>query len=509
MPAPSILYPGSERPPLAEREPGAFRDLHLDQVVAAILADRDLAELRPLFWSPVRDPATVAYRHEVFRDLERPDLSAAVRAFADGMAAVRTRLSRARQTGYPEARRAWILEAVEAYGDIVAIFSEALDGLTPGSRALSRIRTDLRDYVGSAAFDRLIADAAAVREALAGVRYTVHIRDRKVRVRRAAGETDFGALVEETFARFGDGAPKDYRVEYRDTGDLSHVEARILSLVAKLFPEPFRRLAEFVDAHREFPDPVVTTFDREVRFYLSIIDFLEPLRRSGLPFCLPEVTRDAGSVHATGTFDLALAAGVLPTGGRIVPNDFSLSGPERIIVVTGPNQGGKTTFARTFGQLHHLAGLGCPVPGSEARLFLADGVFTHFEREERVETLRGKLQDELVRIHEILERATPDSVIIMNETFASTSLADARRLGEEILRRIVDLGCLSVDVTFIDELSRLGEATVSMVAGVDPDDPSIRTFRLERRPADGLAYAAAIAGKYGLDYDDVLERLRC
>jgi DNA mismatch repair protein MutS len=288
---------------------------------------------------------------------------------------------------------------------------------------------------------------------------------------------------------------------------MTGVGAQIVQLVARLFPAEFGALARYCQAHAGFADSVTDRFDRELQFYLAYLDYVRPLQAAGLAFCYPELSETSKDVYATDTFDIALAAKLTATHATVVPNEFQLTGPERIIVVSGPNQGGKTTFARTFGQLHHLAAVGCPVPGSAARLFLCDQILTHFEREEDLAQQTGKLEDDLLRIQRALLTATPDSIVIMNEIFASTTLSDARFLGAKVLAKLVEDDVLCVYVTFVDELAAFGPSVVSMASTVVRGNPAERTYRVVRKPADGLAFALAIADKHRVTYEQLNRRL--
>lgn len=503
----SILFGAADADLTDAAEPPFFVDLNLDQAVESIVAGRDEYDLEPFFYTPLRDEDTVVYRQEVFRDLETEALRAAVRAFAQAMQRTRQYLALVQKQHYTPERERWFLDAAEIYSEAVRSLADSLGELELDSRGFNGFRRYLSGYATSEQFGSLTTEARTVRAGLDRVRYTLRIRGGRVTVSGYHDERDYTVEVEETFARFRESTAASHRVEVPDSGSMDHVEARIAQLVARLHPEAFAALDRFCERHQGFCDRGLVTFDREIQFYLAYIEHSERLTRAGAMFCYPTVSARSKEIAADDAFDLALAAKLSGEGGTVVSNDFVLAGAERILVVTGPNQGGKTTFARMFGQLHYLAGLGLPVPGSRAQLFLPDRIFTHFERQEDITTLRGKLDDELVRMRDILEQATAASVVVINEIFASTTLADAVQLGQDVLRRIVDLGCLAVCVTFVDELTTLGEATVSMVATVPPEDPSRRTFKVVRKPADGRAYAWAIAEKYGVSYERLKGRI--
>src|SRR5271165_2413454 len=274
---------------------------------------------------------------------------------------------------------------------------------------------------------------------------------------------------------------------------MNSVEEKVLDFVALLYPEIFSELDRYCTDNRNYLDERIGRFDREIQFYISYLEYVARFRQAGLKFCYPQISDTRQEVRDYEAFDLALAHKLIREQSSIVCNDFYLENKERIFIVSGPNQGGKTTFARTFGQLHYLATLGCLVPGREAKLFLFDKLFTHFEKEENIKNLRGKLEDDLFRIH---------------ESFTSTSLRDAIFLSKKVLETIIELDLLCVCVTFIDELSWLSEKTVSMVSTVVPENPASRTFKVLRRPADGLAYAISIAEKYRLTYRSLKERTK-
>jgi DNA mismatch repair protein MutS len=503
----SLLFKNeASRVKLNSEAPEFFVDLNLDQIVNAITSGSDY-DLKPFFYTPLRDIEEMLYRQDIMRDLENGALLENLKSFSDRVRSILHSIESYNKIGYKNFEEGIFLDTVNDYYDSVNRFMSDLDEANLQSAGLSSFREYLSTYTGSEQFISLSSQAKKLRAELSEIKYCMTVKSDCIKVRKYESEKDYSVDVLNTFEKFNLGAVKDYCVKLGNTYEINHVMSGILDLLARLYPDIFSELDDYYTNNKNFLDETINTFYREIQFYIAYLDYIGFLKNNGLKFCYPLITQTKEVYNCEG-FDLALAFKLAWKQSQIVCNDFYLNGKERVIVVSGPNQGGKTTFARMFGQLHYLASLGCPVPGKEAQLFLYDNIFTHFEREEDISNLRGKLQDDLVRIHNVLSEATSNSIIIMNEIFNSTTLNDAVFLSSKIMNSIIKHDLLCVFVTFIVEVSSLSDKTVSMVSTVVPENPAVRTYKIIRKPADGLAYALSIAEKYRLTYDSIRERIQ-
>ena len=507
----SILYAGSGAPRLSEEPPGCFEDLGLDAVVSSIARRLHGAELvRRLWYTPPAEIEDARYRQEVFADLEEPRVLAALKRFEEELSGVLSALEYAEEYTSGRQREGIFLGAALSYIKAVNELLEFLRELPIQSRGLLGLRRYLENYTSSEKYRRLRDEAEDTASSLSSLRFCIDIKGGTITVYERCEGEDYTSFLEKLFERFSDedeegggDAEPSWRLEYYR----GHVEAAILELAARIHREPFSRLSRFYRENKGFIDPVIHRIYEELEFYLSYLDYISPLRRAGLPFTLPRLRPGEGEDYCIDCFDLGLASRLVAEGRRPVTNSFRMGPGEKIIVVTGPNSGGKTTFARMIGQVYYLAKLGVPVPGREAELLFVDAVYTHFPRGEDVENLRSKLEEDIMRIKEILDKATPRSLIVINELFSSTASYDAAQLGRRILEKIRSIGSRCVYVTFIDELARLSYVA-SYVAQVDPRNPAVRTYRVVKKPADGVTYARLIAKKYGLTYEDIVSRVK-
>ncbi|WP_147471513.1 MutS-related protein [Nocardia stercoris] len=516
-------YTGGDEPILGD---DTLTDLALDQVIADIVGAPDEFGLTAVFARPVTDPATVRLRQDIFDDLVEPGLRSAADEFALGMRRLRLRAQTVARATHPQVRHRAILDAATDYLTVVRALAAALAAADLTAAALHRLRDRLDTYIGSSEFADLTAAVERTGSALAAVRLTITVRERTVEVGTNPG-TDYSGTVAALFAPFGVTAPAQAPPTPAVASPLDELVAE---RAAAIHPEAFALLDEFAREHADFLAPALVVLDRELQFYLRFRAFADRVCRDGLRLCRPRIVAHDSGVEATDAFDLALAAQRVRTrhvvrrpGGTepaatapepaaparepVVCNDFRLDPPERLLVVTGPNQGGKTTFARTFGQLVHFAALGCPVAATSARLPLADRLRTHFGQPEQPGDPDGRLLTELRRMREILDVITDRSVVVLNESFAGTTATDTATISHDILTRLLDTGPLGVWVTFTDTLTDAGPAVVGMVAATDPADPARRTYRIHRRPTDTTGHVALLIQRYRLTYADITARM--
>jgi MutS domain V len=206
-------------------------------------------------------------------------------------------------------------------------------------------------------------------------------------------------------------------------------------------------LAQSVDHVRDF----FGMLQAELGFYVGCVNLHEQLVRKGEPVCMPlPAAAEERRLSFHGLYDVCLA---LKVAQRVVGNDADGDGKD-LVIVTGANQGGKSTFLRSVGLAQLMMQSGMFAPAEVFSANLCAGLFTHYKREEDPGMKSGKLDEELGRMSDIVIHITPHSLILFNESFASTNEREGSEIGRQIMMALLDKQVKIVCVTHLYELAR-------------------------------------------------------
>ena len=216
----------------------------------------------------------------------------------------------------------------------------------------------------------------------------------------------------------------------------------------------------------------------ELAFYIGCLNLHERLLQLGTPFTFPSASEfSPPRFSARDLCDVSLA---LSLNKRPVGNDVEADG-KSLIIVTGPNQGGKTTFLRSLGLAQMMMQAGMFAPAASLQLNIVDGVFTHFKREEDATMNSGKFDEELSRMNDIVNALTPRALILFNESFAATNEREGSEIGRQIASALLERAHKVVFVSHQYDFAhgfyarRLDSA---LFLRADRQDDGRRTFKL-------------------------------
>jgi len=269
-----------------------------------------------------------------------------------------------------------------------------------------------------------------------------------------------------------------------------------------------RRLREMLGKYLNVSVKEISDLIPELAFYTRWAEFIEDRRKSGWGFCKPRVLREeeAPGMEAEGFYNLKLMGAETPA--TVVPNDLAFDREKRAYVLTGANRGGKTTLTQAVGQLFLLAQSGVFVPARAFAFAPADQVLTHFPADEDKTMDLGRLGEECRRFRELYSLCGPAGLLLLNETFSTTSFEEGYYIAVDALKAILDRNTRTIYNTHMHKLAadldqvintpgRTGKA-FSLVAETHEGKHS---FRVRVAPPEGLSFARDIAEKYGVTYE--------
>jgi hypothetical protein len=440
------------RAPLPSNAADLVQDLGMDLLFDAMAAgDPFLEEVgRPGVLCGLRDSAAILYRQQVLSDaLAHPEVVRQLYSLSVEAVEREKRVWGWMTTKYPNELLHRSVEVLEIFAGVLISLRQIADEQESQFqskgflRFFAMLRSELddeylgrvRDHLERLAFHSGILMSAELGPGNKGTNYILR-RPPEVREGWLARLQNWVGW----FRRDSDALT--YEIAERDEAGfnaLGELKSEGIASVAAALAHSTDHILDFLKMLR-----------RELGFYVGCLNLRDQLAARGEGVCIPKVAdSDENSLSAFGLYDPSLA---LSMESRMVPNDLAADG-KQLIVMTGANRGGKSTLLRGLGLAQIMMQCGMYVAADSFHASLCEAIFTHFKREEDASMKSGKLDEELARMSAIVDHLAPKSLVLLNESFASTNEREGSEISRQIVRALLEMGIRVFYVTHMFDLA--------------------------------------------------------
>ncbi|HJS94478.1 MAG TPA: hypothetical protein VJ741_09455 [Solirubrobacteraceae bacterium] len=463
-------------PPSLSPHTELAQDLELETLWGAMSAgDEFLFETaRRVILSSLREPAAIVYRQRVLADcLEHPAVIRELYALAIDALGFERAVGSLWTGAGPDTILYRSVKLLKLYGGALRrlrqIADEQLEHFSSEgfTRLFATLRGELADeyldtverHLQDLEFRRGLLESAELGKGDKGEHYIVHEPPREQRWM-------------ERLPVLGSRKAEQYSFELHPRDEAG---ARALG---EIRGQGINRIADAVARSADHVQSFFRTLRLELAFYLGCLNLRARLDRKGEPVCYPEpAPMSELSLTADGIYDACLT---LHIDDAVISNNVDADG-KSLMMITGANQGGKSTLLRALGLAQLMMQSGMFVSARSFRASVCAGLFTHYKREEDTAMESGKLAEELSRMSEVVDRIKPHSMLLCNESFASTNEREGSEIARQVVRAMLDKRIRVLFVTHMYDLAHgfhaeQSDAALFLRAEREPDGR--RTFKL-------------------------------
>lgn len=316
-----------------------------------------------------------------------------------------------------------------------------------------------------------------------------------------------GFLAMQQSGAFVDAKVRNTIVNMPEDDSMNSSTFYLEKVMNKMLDTLVKRLSDTLSKYVDVAVINISKLIPEFTYYIRFAEFVEKNIKQGFTFCRAQAKADGeNSMDARDFYNLRLALS-LDDPREIVFNDLQFDSEHTVYILTGANRGGKTTVTQAVGLLFALAQGGIYVPAKSFVYKPVDCIYTHFPADEDKTIDLGRLGEECVRFKQLYADCTGDSLLLLNESFSTTSFEEGYYIARDSVRAILKKCVRTIYNTHMHKLAadvdEMNAGTVGAKASslIVKSDGGKRSFKVEVASPEGMSYARDIAEKYGVTYE--------